>query len=77
METLFPLLVAALEVFIRYGLQHVRYTELWEGTDTPAGFPRCRWEDHIRMNLKEIGINMRNWVNSVLDRDYWRVLVNL
>jgi len=28
METLFPLLVAALVVFNRYGLQHVRYTVL-------------------------------------------------
>ena len=28
METLFPLLLAALEVFNRYGLQHVRYTLL-------------------------------------------------
>ena len=28
METLFPLLVEALEVFNRYGLQHVRYTLL-------------------------------------------------
>ena len=28
METLFPLLVAALEVFNQYGLQHVRYTLL-------------------------------------------------
>jgi hypothetical protein len=26
METLFPLLAAALEVFNRYGLPHVRYT---------------------------------------------------
>jgi hypothetical protein len=28
MEKLFPLLVAALELFNRYGLQHVRYTLL-------------------------------------------------
>ena len=28
------------------------------------------------MDLKEIGINTRNWVDSVQDRDYWRVLVN-
>jgi hypothetical protein len=28
------------------------------------------------MDLKEIDINMRNWVDSVKDRDYWRVLVN-
>jgi hypothetical protein len=28
METLFPLLLAALEVFNRYGLQHICYTLL-------------------------------------------------
>ena len=28
------------------------------------------------MDLKEIGINTRNWVDSVQDRDYWRALVN-
>ena len=27
------------------------------------------------MDLKEIAINMRNWVDSAQDRDYWRVLV--
>ena len=32
---------------------------------------------NIRMDLKEIGINMRNWVNSAQNRDYWRALVNL
>ena len=26
----------------------------------PLGRPRDRWEDNIRMDLKEIGINMRN-----------------
>ena len=31
---------------------------------TPIGWPRHRWEDNIRKDLKEIGINMRNWVNS-------------
>jgi hypothetical protein len=30
----------------------------------PLGRPRRRWEDNIRMNLKEIGINTRNWVDS-------------
>jgi hypothetical protein len=28
------------------------------------------------MDLKEIGINVRNWVDLAQDRDYWRVLVN-
>ena len=30
----------------------------------PFGRPRCRWKDDIRMDLKEIGINMRNWFDS-------------
>ena len=35
-----------------------------------------RWEDNLKMDLKELGINTRNWVDSVQDRDYWRALVN-
>jgi hypothetical protein len=34
--------------------------------------PRRRWEDHIIMDLIEIGINTRNWVDSAQDMDYWR-----
>ena len=30
----------------------------------PLGRPRCRWEDNIRMDPKEIGINTKNWVFS-------------
>ena len=41
----------------------------------PLGKPKRRWEDNIRMDLKEIGINMRNWVDSTQDTDYWRLLV--
>jgi hypothetical protein len=41
----------------------------------PLGRPRRRWKENIRMNLKEIGINTRNWVDSVEDRDYWGALV--
>jgi hypothetical protein len=28
------------------------------------------------MDLKEIGINTRNWVDSAQNRDYWRALEN-
>ena len=42
----------------------------------PMGRPRRRWEDNIRMDLEEIGINAGNWVDSAQDRDYWRALVN-
>ena len=34
----------------------------------PLGRPRRRWEDNIREDLKEIGINTRNWVDSAQDR---------
>ena len=29
----------------------------------PSGRPRRKWEDNIRMDLEEIGINTRNWLN--------------
>ena len=38
----------------------------------PLGRPRSRWKDNIRMDLKEMGINAGNWVDSAEDRDYWR-----
>jgi hypothetical protein len=31
--------------------------------------PKRRWEDNIRMDLKEIGINTINWVDLAQDRD--------
>ena len=40
------------------------------------GRPRHRWEDNIRMDLEEIGINAGNWVDPAQDRNYWRALVN-
>ena len=42
----------------------------------PLGRPRRRWEDNIRMDLEEIGINAGNWVDSAQHRNYWRTLVN-
>ena len=42
----------------------------------PLGRPRRRWEDNIRIDLEEIGINAGNWVDSAQDRNYWRALVN-
>ena len=42
----------------------------------PLGRPRHRWENNIRMDLEEIGINANIWVDSAQDRDYWRALMN-
>ena len=36
----------------------------------PLGRPRRRWEGNIRMGVKEIGINTRNWVDSAQDKGY-------
>jgi hypothetical protein len=35
-----------------------------------------RWEENARMDLKDIDISTRNWVDSAPDRDHWRALVN-
>ena len=44
---------------------------------SPLGRPRHRWEDNIRMDLKEIDINTRNLVNLAQDRDFWMALLNV
>ena len=42
----------------------------------PLGKPRHRWENNIRNNLKEIGVNTRYWVDLAQDGDYCRALLN-
>jgi len=33
--------------------------------------PMHRWEDNIKMDLREIGINRANWIWLVQDRVQW------
>ncbi|KAJ4433430.1 hypothetical protein ANN_15689 [Periplaneta americana] len=40
----------------------------------PFGRPRRRWEDNIKMNLREVGYD-RDWINLAQDRDRWRAYV--
>jgi hypothetical protein len=42
----------------------------------PLGRPRCRWEDNIKMDLREIGFGDVDWIHWAQDRDWWRALVN-
>jgi hypothetical protein len=42
----------------------------------PLGRPRSRWEDNIKMDLREIGFGDVDWIHSAQDRDRWRALVN-
>jgi hypothetical protein len=40
------------------------------------GRPRHRWEDGIRMDLKEIGWGSVDWIQLAQDRDRWLALMN-
>jgi hypothetical protein len=42
----------------------------------PLGRPRRRWQDNIKMDLREIGWGGLYWINVAQDRDQWRALVN-
>jgi hypothetical protein len=42
----------------------------------PLGRPRRRWEDNIRMDVREVGWGGMDWINLAQDRDRWRALVN-
>jgi hypothetical protein len=40
----------------------------------PLGRARCRWEDNIKMDLREIGINGVNWIHLAQDWSSGRLL---
>jgi hypothetical protein len=42
----------------------------------PLGRPRCRWENNIKMDLREIGFGDVDWMYWAQDRDRWRAVVN-
>jgi hypothetical protein len=42
----------------------------------PLGRPRRRWEDNIKMDIREVGCGCMNWIELAQDRDRWRALVN-
>jgi hypothetical protein len=42
----------------------------------PLGRPRRRWEDNIKMDLREIGMDGANWIQLAQDRVQWRAFLN-
>jgi hypothetical protein len=42
----------------------------------PMGRPRRRWEDVIRMDLREIGLGCVDLIRLAQDRDRWRAVVS-
>jgi hypothetical protein len=46
------------------------------GCKRPLGIPRRRWEDNIKLDLREIGIEGPNWIRMAQDRVQWLASVN-
>ena len=44
-------------------------------SNRPLWRPRCRWEDSIKMDLREVGCDSRDWIALAEDRDQWRAYV--
>jgi len=42
----------------------------------PLGKPRHRWEDNIKMDLREMRCGGMDWIELAQDRDSWRAFVN-
>ena len=41
----------------------------------PLGKLSRRWEDNIKMDLREVGCDARNWIDLAEERDQWRAYV--
>jgi hypothetical protein len=41
------------------------------------GRSRCRWENNVKMVLREMGWCDIDWIHLAQDRDQWRALVNM
>jgi len=46
------------------------------GGKRPLRKHRRRWEDNIKMDLREVGCESMDWIELAQDRDTWRALVN-
>jgi hypothetical protein len=43
----------------------------------PLGRPRLRWEDNVKLGLREIGIDGATWIQLAQDRVHWPAFVNM
>jgi hypothetical protein len=43
----------------------------------PLGRPRRRWEDNIKVDLRETGFGVVDWIHLAQDRGSWRAPVNM
>jgi hypothetical protein len=44
--------------------------------ERPLGRPRLRWEDNIKMDLRDVRWRGMDWIDLAQDRNRWLTLVN-
>jgi hypothetical protein len=44
--------------------------------ERPLGRPTRRWVNNIKMDLRDIGWDVMDWIDLAQNRDQWRALVN-
>jgi hypothetical protein len=49
----------------------------WESQKRPVGRRRCRWENNIKMDLRELGWGCMDWIHQPRDRHQSLALVNM
>jgi hypothetical protein len=42
----------------------------------PLGRPRRRWEDNIKADFKEVGLDGVDWIDQAQDRGQWWAVMN-
>jgi hypothetical protein len=42
----------------------------------PLGRPGSYWENNVKIDFREIGWGLIDWINLAQDRDQWRALLN-
>ena len=56
-------------------IRNLKLRRLRWAVHVPLGRPRRIWEDNIKMDLREVGLDSRDWIALAEDRDQWRAYV--
>jgi hypothetical protein len=61
-----------------HGAKRAAYRILVEKSERkrPVGRPLRWWDDHIKMDLREIEWGSMDWIDLTQGRDQWRALMN-
>jgi hypothetical protein len=51
-----------------WGTRGMHIVFWWESQKRPLGRPRPRWEDNIKMDLRETGWDGMDWIDLAQDR---------